>query len=698
MNLFHRYETNEAIRLIGRVFVMFITIGMASGAFAGDEGRDQGALATILERQGSMQMKRSTPDTATIQRYRESLREDGSWPDVDYQSKARNIWPPHKHLSRIEAMALAYAQTEHNVRGDKELLGNIHLALDHWLAKDYTSTNWWWNQIATPRALGQIAVLINDELTGDRRRAMLAAIGKCSIGMTGANLMDKAQIVMVRACLANDDALLKRAVDAIVGEINVSNGEGIQPDWSFHQHGACSQPLSYGRVYLHVLCDVGWLLRGTPYEIPPEKRAIVSNFYIEGIQWMTRGIYTAPSTIDRQVSRPNALRGSGDFRGQLRKWIEVDPERAPALKAFLARQNDELAPLSGFRHYYRSDLTTYHRPGFALFLKTRSNRVKGTESINGENLKGKPFLHTGDHYIIRDGSAYTDLPPAWDWSRLPGLTMFEGIGDIAPQSFVGGLGDDRSGLAVMDYKRSLRVRKLWAFHGDLVMCLLGGWQDAEGKQGLRTTLDQCARNGPVRVNVGGKTVTLERGDHHLADVRWVLHNGIGYMPLKPSSVALSMVEATGSWHQINAAQSDAAVKADVFTCDLMHGVSPAAEGFILVPGSTLESLEKFTRNPPCEMIRNDSNLQCIRFDDGTFMAAFYEPGKVKVDEKPLIEVDKPCLALWSGTDLYLCDPTNPAKAVSMQATWQGKAIAVELPAAGKPLRIPNADITVNGTK
>jgi hypothetical protein len=30
------------------------------------------------------------------------------------------------------------------------------------------------------------------------------------------------------------------------------------------------------------------------------------------------------------------------------------------------------------------------------------------------------------------------------------------------------------------------------------------------------------------------------------------------------------------------------------------------------------------------------------------MAAFYEAGKVELDGKLILSVDKPCLALWSG--------------------------------------------------
>ncbi len=670
-------------------FVALIPVGASA------EAENQGAkpLSLILARHRSLILNRKMPDTKTIEEYKKSLQEDGSWPDVDYKSKARAKWPPGQHLRRIEAMALAYAQAGHKLHGDMALLKPIDLALGHWLANGYVSSNWWHNVIATPRSLGTIAVLINDKLVGDRRKALLKAMEKCPISRTGANLMDQSQIVMVRACLANDRALLGKAVEAITGEIKISNREGIQEDWSYHQHGACSQPLSYGRVYLNVLGDVGWILRGTPYEFSQKKREIVSKFLLNGVQWMTRGTYTAPSTIDRQTSRPNALAGSGDFRGLLKKWIEVDPENASELNAFLGRQNGVVAPLSGFRHFYRSDLSVYQRPGFSLFLKTRSKRVKGTESFNGENEKGWPYLHTGDHYIIQDGSEYTALPPVWDWSRLPGLTMFDENGEISPQVFVGGLGNGDSGLTVMDYSRGLSIRKFWVFHGDLAICLLGGWQNATGKKGLRTTLDQCALDAPVLVRTDKETKVLNTGVHELPKVRWVLHKGIGYVPLHPSAMSLQTGVAEGSWRQINASQSAAVVKENVFLCDLMHGESPVASGFMLAPGSSVKTLNKLTEKPPYNVIQNDGELQCIRFDGDTFMAAFYKPGNVTVNQKTVFGVDKPCLALWSSRELSLCDPTNQNEAVPIKVLWQGRTISLKLPTGGKALSVSHADLS-----
>ena len=658
----------------------------------------------ILTRYRSMLVEGEVMDAKEVREHMASISKEGTWADVNYKGTDRNDWEPFYHIFRLGYIAKAYAKPGHALHGDKALLKTILLAIDHWLEKGYKCPNSWYNTNAAPGHFGNIAVYINDDLTGDRRKAVVEIVAiHLKLGRrswpTGAALMEVAQTAIVKAALTGDTALLTEASKRVAGEIKVSAGEGIKDDWSFHQHGACTQ-LSYGTVYLHGVSQIGYLLQGTPYEIPKEKRAIVSQYILNGVQWMVRGLYIAPSVTDRQVSRAGALGPSGGVRGKHKpggysytgiaeKWAVVDPANAAALKQFVARQNGKAAQQVGFTHFYRSDLSTYHRPGFSFFTHTRSPRVRGTESINGENRKGTPYLHTGDHYVLMGTSEYTDMPPVWDWTRLPGLTMFDGIGKIEPQPFVGGIGNGKSGLTAMDYKRTLGVRKLWVYHHDFVICLLGGWQGADAKKGLRTTLDQCALQGTVQANVGGRTSSLKAGTHELKDVRWVLHNQVGYVPLSPSAMSLKLGEVEGSWNSIAGSGSKDVLKADVFLCDLLHGESPKAGGFIMVPGSTAKTLDKFVKSAPLSVVvRNDREVQCIRFADGTSMAAFYSPGKVEIKGKTVLSVDKPCLAIWSEKELRLCDPANPKQGVAVKVMWRGKTHSITLPAGGKVLQLP----------
>ena len=272
------------------------------GASVEVEAKASDPATVILTRYRSMLVEGEAMDAKEVRKHMAALKADGSWPDVNYQGKDRRDWEPFYHIFRLGALAKAYAKPGHPLHGDKALLKTILLAIDHWLEKGYKCPNSWYNTHATPGHFSNIAVYINDDLTGDRRKAVIAIAGTQEGGRkrwaTGANLMDKAKTAIVKTSLTGDTALLTEASKRVAGEIKISAGEGIKDDWSFHQHGARHQ-IGYGAVYLGCLMEVATLLEGTPYEIPKEKRAIVSNFIVNGTQWLRRGPYGAPSVMDR---------------------------------------------------------------------------------------------------------------------------------------------------------------------------------------------------------------------------------------------------------------------------------------------------------------------------------------------------------------------------------------------------------------
>ena len=55
---------------------------------------------------------------------------------------------------------------------------------------------------------------------------------------------------------------------------------------------------------------IGWQLRGTKWQLQPEKIKILTNFILNGWQWMARGIHIIPSTIDSASSRKDQLQNA----------------------------------------------------------------------------------------------------------------------------------------------------------------------------------------------------------------------------------------------------------------------------------------------------------------------------------------------------------------------------------------------------
>jgi chondroitin AC lyase len=648
-------------------------------------------LHRIIERYRYLLLAEEPPSTDAISEYIRRLSPDGSWPDISYADSSETGWELSDHLKRIRSMALAFDTDGHKLEGDPSLHSDIEAALDHWLTSGYRTSNRWWNQIGGPRIVRDIVVLMNGELEGELRNTAVDSIKQYELSGTGANLMWSAELFLHHGCLAVNEEQVAEAVRRIWAEIRVGEGAGIQSDWSFHQHEERLQAFHYGRAYLDVVSKVSWQLQDTPWSIPEDKRTVISDYILEGVRWMCRGIHTVPGTLDRAVSRKGSL-GSADLGSILGLWREIHPERAEELDAFFADQELGRTSLAGYRHFPVSDLTVYHRPEGSIFLKTISSRTLPTENLNGENKKGVPYLNCGDHYVLRDGREYSGLQPVWAWQELPGLTTAKELSSQKRRNFVGGIGNGMSGLTAMDYERvgddhAIRVCKAWAFHENMMVCLLSGWDNTETAGDIFTSIEQCRLRGPILMSVGDSTILeLEEGLYRRDDVRWILHNGIGYIPIGWPVIRVHLADATGSWDAINARYEYEEVSEPVLRIGLEHGTDLWPVGYAIVLGADEDLLDAVSGYPDWEILRSDRQCQGIRFGGGAgcktdrkiSMAAFYGPGSIPVNGG--LRVTKPCLAMWTHDRLWLSDPTN--QGTELVVIWDDKKYNAVLPMGG----------------
>jgi chondroitin AC lyase len=640
----------------------------------------------IIERYRTLLCSGKPPKIESVQHFADRISATGTWPDIDYAGRSRAGWQPAEHLSRVRLMSFALAAQEHRQEDYEKLRRAIRLALDNWFTKRYRASNWWWNEIGVPRTMRDIVVLLGNNLKDDRRNAAIEMIGQYKLAGSGANLMWSAELYLHHSCLTGNREQIARAAQRIWREIKISDSEGIQRDWSFYQHGPRLQTFHYGKSYLEVACMIGWQLRQTPWAVPKEKRAIISSYFLEGAQWMCRGTYTVPGTLDRAVSRKGSLR-KADLRHLLRLWREVDPKHREEFDALIARQEGDGPPLVGYRHFPQADFTAYHRPTASVFLKTVSSRTLLTESINFENLKGVRYLNCGDHYILRDGREYRDLQPVWQWEHLPGLTTLQGDLKQQRMPFVGGVGNGRSGLTAMDYTRCgsdgavLSIRKTWFFHDDLVICLIGGTKGGKLSGNIVSSMEQCWLRGSVTARIGTeKVMEIETGSHYFDNAHWLLHNNIGYVPLNQAGLKVFLGERAGTWHSINRRYEKDKVREPVFQILLDHEKAPKSQGWLVVLSATGQELDAIVNKPIWKIIQNDRDCQSIRFTDGLQMASFYGPGSAGIREAE-VTVDQPCLAMWSEDRLWLCDPTMKGRDISV--SWKQRKYAVRLPEEGK---------------
>jgi chondroitin AC lyase len=611
---------------------------------------------------------------APLEKYIATYDPVRQWSDIDYTDLQPAGWKVALHLQRVRDLALAWTDPSskyfHNAAAWKVITGG----LDHWLQKRYKSSNWWHNMIGVPQMMRDIVILLRDVLpqeTTFQALEVVAQFGKWH-HHTGANLVWSADIALHYAALTGDMHLLKTCSDYLVKEIHIGRGEGIQPDYSFQQHGPRLMIYQYGNAFLRDNIRLAWQLRGTQWAYPVEKIKLLCDFILQGWQWMARGIHTVPGTMDRSISRANTLR-TADIRELVPYLLELDPSYALKFRDLAKWQNGNYTLLNGFRYYPFSDFAVYHTKDFSFFLKTISTRTLATESINNENLKGK-LLNSGDAYLIRNGNEYYNLAPDWNWERLPGVTAFAGAEKIFRKPWVGSVSDGNSGASTMDYALQgkngacVAAKKSWFCHDGQVVCLIAGLQqDNTGE--VYTALDQCRWQGDITVNTEEKLTSTR----HFDLLQWVHHAGLGYIFLQPSSVTIHADTVTNSWQSINASASALPITEKIFTPVFIHHASAA--GYVLTAAKNPADVAAIARDPSWQVLRNDSLCQAVSWKDGTVLAVFHSAGTVNH-----ITVDKPCMVLIKGKTIAASNPLFEEDTVTV--TIDNQSTVLHLPANG----------------
>jgi chondroitin AC lyase len=302
---------------------------------------------------------------------------------------------------------------------------------------------------------------------------------------TGENLVWSSFTHLSLALLRDDSVLLGQVRDAMATVCLTTTGDGIQSDSSFHQHGPQLYTGGYGGSFANDVSRYALLTRGTEFQLTPQAFGSFANYVADGIAWSLYGNYFDVSVVGREVARPSTTGFNGI--AALLQAAEVPSPRQAEIRATTSKMLQswqwvlppELAALahdgaagvwpSGHQHYYTSDYTVHRRPGWFASVRMFSTRTKSGESTNDENLLGSR-QSDGRFYLSLSGDDYfgRDIWPAYDWTRLPGITVEQkpdtatDFYDFGTRAFVGGTGDAQNGVSAMDYaplRSSLTARK-----------------------------------------------------------------------------------------------------------------------------------------------------------------------------------------------------------------------------------------------
>jgi chondroitin AC lyase len=642
---------------------------------------------------------------------------NGFFPDIDYSDNQGNSypWKATTHLNRLLNMAYAYTMDGSSLKGNATLFAAIEAGINAWTQSHPTaSTNWWYNQIAEPKALGLLLIQMRKgdvSLPEDVEAPVLTRLYDRSLSgypgtgnaTSSANIIDVAEHGIYSGLLSYDAGRVRTMFDSFIyPNVKISTGvtaDGIKPDQSHIMHDRVLYIGGYGEVFITGITYFTKFTAGTPYAMPEDKAEILSNFVRNTWAKAIRGRYMLWDVTGRGVSRIAELdkRGAAVY---LERMKTIDPANASEYDDAIKRLREEeaasygITPLS--RQHFIADHTLHIRPEYTFDVNFVSTRTRRIEWGNGENNKAL-YMSDGCTNIVRRGDEYKTIFGTWNWARVPGVTCLQTPSQATinngsttsvtgTSTFAGGVTDSLYSVTAYYYpdgRVNLSAKKGWFMFDDEIVCLGNSITAASGQSAYdaNTTLNQCNLNGDVAASENGSEYsTLAEGEHPYADApKWVQHDGVGYVFPDGGNVVVSNQAQTGNWYDINNRGTNAVVSRNTFTMYFNHGkdVTNGDYAYIIVPGKTADEMQSYYAAANIEILANDASKQVVRHKGlGMYGIIFYNAASYS-DERISVEADKGCVLLLKDKGNYyqmnIADPAQAETQINVKTKFPASA-------------------------
>ena len=140
------------------LLAIFLFLAVFTAATAQDSD-----IETIKKRVVFELMKPAVDDDE-VTKLIQSIKEDGTWPGIDYSNVSREGFEHRYHSGNMVKLARAYKNKSSKYYKKKKVKATINLALKNWVENDYFCDNWWHNQIGTTNSLVTLMMIVGDEL------------------------------------------------------------------------------------------------------------------------------------------------------------------------------------------------------------------------------------------------------------------------------------------------------------------------------------------------------------------------------------------------------------------------------------------------------------------------------------------------------------------------------------------------------
>lgn len=591
----------------------------------------------------------------------------GAFRDIHYNDSAMANWGPANHLQRLRKYSEAYICPQSKYYQSAAVYERIIKGLILWIQNNPTSKNWWYNQIKSPLDIGQLLINMQfgykqlpDEIESACIDIMRFAVENPLL-FVGANRTDIATHWIYRACLTDNDALLREALNLVDSSIRYSRYEGITVDNGYCQHNRQMYVGAYGSSFLLETTKWAYLLKDTQFALSNEKINILSRFARKTFFPTIRGGHFSYNVCGRGISRKGAIRISGTPEVIAKRLSLLDTLHKEQYSEIIRDLTSKHTHISkqhpSHTHYYYTDYTLHSTPKFTFDIKMCSKRTPRCESINNENLKNY-FLSRGGTCLMISGNEYDDIFPVWDWSRIPGVTAphlpnvptISGITSYGETDFAGGVSDSIHGVSSYIYndcEMKTQAKKSWFFFENIIVCL-GSDISSDSEYPIETSINQCLDNSKCFIRSYRNNQISVLGqckDSCLRHPEMVIHGDVGYYFPLCEDIIISKENRTGSWYDINRRYDKSSEKKEVFYIGINHGKFPKESrySYILIPGiNNMINLEKEVANLSVKILCCDKDKHIVYDSDSKILqAVFFYPGFLKYKDLYL-KVDQPC--------------------------------------------------------
>lgn len=617
-----------------------------------------------------------------------SMQSNGKWPDnapagqpatPGQMNYSGNSWTSHS--LRLNWLACAYRDPHDVLYNDPRIPAKFQLGMRYFINQHFTSTNWYDTVIRSPQNLINGLMLMKGAIPIDSIFAYADFVKDYTSNAShqGANKAWVSSITIRKGMALDRYAVADKGFQSMGAALDLASwslAEGPRADNSFHQHRYQINIGGYGVDYITYESRYMHDADGTAFssQFTTTRRTNLQNVMLNGLQF-----FGYRKSLDFGIMG-RAVTGAGltaNIDSSVLKTQKLnDPGNASAYQNWETNLGGGVFPVTGARHYWMSNMLVSHGPNFYMSVKIMSARNKGTETLNGQNLKGYN-LPWGATNIMTSGNEYFDIFPTWNWSRIPGTTteMSEAQASTAfgldsgyvttTNTFGGTLAVNEAGAIAfkLDNRRGITARKAYFFMENMMVCLGNSITATGTTNEIVTTVNQTKTNGTITAFYDGSQQTFTTDSISKNTLQWVQHDNVGYLFPAGGLLSLTNKSQSGTWKSLDNGGSATTQTNQVFNLYVRHSPTPVNRTYyyIVAPNKLASDMASLATNHGFVVDQNTVNLQAIRHT-GTnqYAVIFYTAGQFTTPDGLFIKSDKPAVVqIKKYATTYrvsVCDP------------------------------------------